>query len=205
MKIISHNTFSYLPVRKWWMRSFAWLAKCQDKDINAQMDVIDGMDIRVRFDKAGIPHFAHGFIEYEFGVYSMLSSVDAQAWAKDRHYIARVILETTPFMSEVERINQKERFEYFCYNLEYGYPRIDFYGGWPRDEWGKNVHDFYNGEPSVTEMHASIAWKHDKNALKRFLHPVNALWLKPWAKRHNREIIENAETEYVMIDFVEHE
>lgn len=205
MKIISHNTFSYLPVRKWWMRPFAWLAKCQDKDINAQMEIADGMDIRVRFDKAGIPHFAHGLIEYEGDVYDMLSRVDAHARIYDRYCIARVLLETTPFMSELERINQKEMFDDFCYNIEYGLPRFDFYGGWPRDEWGKKVCDFGTDEPSVTEMHASIAWKHDENALKRFLHPVNVLWLKPWAKRHNREIIENAETEYVMIDFVEHE
>lgn len=186
------------------MRPFAWLAKCQDKDINAQMEIADGMDIRVRFDKAEIPHFAHGLIEYEFDVYSMLSSVDAKAWVYDRHYIARVILETTPFMSEVERINQKERFEYFCCNLNYGYPRIDFYGGWPRDEWCKNVYDFYNGEPSVTENHASVAWGSSDNRLKRMFSWLPNLWIKLWAKKHNHEVMDNANKEFAMIDFVEY-
>lgn len=191
-KIISHNTFSYLPVRQWWLRPFAWMARCQDKDIDAQMKIADGIDIRVRFDEDEIPHFAHGLIEYEGEVHSLLAKLDMKAWGYDRCYIARIMLETTPFMTRYKRARQKELFWKFCKNIEFVFPRFDFYGGWPRDEWRQKVYNFRAKEPSVTEMHGSVSGN-----------KLNCLRLKVWARQHNHEIIENAKTEYVMIDFVE--
>lgn len=189
MKKISHNSFSYLSVRQWWLRPFAWMARCQDIKAGLQsLENVKGFDIRVRFDRHGAPHFAHGMIEYDGDVY----------WHLRLHLpgkcVARVMLETTPFMSRYRRAKQKEQFWVFCDYLAntVAYKNVTFYGGWPRDEWREKIYDFHTQEPKVTEMHGSVSGN-----------KLNCLRLKSWAKKHNHEIIENAETEYVMIDFVE--
>lgn len=191
-KIISHNTFSCLPVRQWWLRPFAWMARCQDKRLGTQLFTykIRGIDIRVRFDKDGKPRFAHGLAEYGYGAMHSLRPV----LTTGRITTARVLLETTPFMTRYQRARQKELFWIFCDTLKDKYPHITFYGGWPRDEWRQKVYDFGSKEPEVTEMHGSVSGS-----------KLNCLRLKSWARKHNREIIENAKTEWAMIDYVEYQ
>lgn len=184
-KIISHNTFSYLPVRQWWLRPFAWMARCQDLlDMGA-----DGYDIRVRF-RDGEAVFAHGLIEYDDSVSLWLKHIRTATKGKP----VRVLLETTPFMSRRQRAEQKALFWVFCDRISDLYRNVTFYGGWPRDEWRCKVYDFGTKEPDVTEMHGSVSGN-----------KLNCLRLKSWARKHNHEIIENAKTEYVMIDFVEYQ
>lgn len=189
-KIISHNTFSCLPVRQWWLKPFAWMARCQDKRMGIQLFTykVRGIDIRIRFDKDGKPHFAHGLAEYGYDAMRSLN----HALTTRRITMARVMLETTPFMTRYQRARQKELFWVFCDTLKDKYPDITFYGGWPRDEWRQKVYDFETKEPSVTEMHGSVSGC-----------KLNCLRLKAWARKHNSEIIENAKTEYVMLDYVE--
>ena len=38
MIIGSHNSWSYLPPKHWWMRPFAFMARCQSCDIQAQYE-----------------------------------------------------------------------------------------------------------------------------------------------------------------------
>lgn len=189
-KIISHNSWSYLPVRQWWLKPFAWMARCQDIRAGLQSWVsVEGFDIRVRFDKYGAPHFAHGLIEYDGDVYWHL-----RLNLPDKR-VARVTLETTPFMSCYQRAKQKELFWIFCDYLAntVAYKNVTFYGGWPRDEWRQKAYEFGTKEPDVTEMHGSVSGN-----------KLNCLRLKSWARTHNREIIENAKTEWVMLDFIEY-
>lgn len=48
----SHNTFSYLPAKHWWVTILKPWYKCQSKDIIEQIDSgIRFFDIRVRFNK----------------------------------------------------------------------------------------------------------------------------------------------------------
>lgn len=61
----SHNTMSYLPVAKWWMKPFNIFSKCQDLDILKQLDLgIRHFDIRIRSNDKGEWCFAHGLVEY---------------------------------------------------------------------------------------------------------------------------------------------
>lgn len=188
-KIISHNSFSYLPVKQWWLKPFTWIARCQDIDLHSQSlyENVEGIDLRIRFDKDDTPVIAHGLVNYKIDFWEELNNENIK--------VARVILETTPFMSKYQRAHQKALFWKVCDILEsiWGH-MIVFYGGWPRDEWRKKVYNFKTKEPEVTEMHGSVSGC-----------KLNCLWLKRWAKKHNKEIIDNCKTEYAMIDFVEYD
>ena len=79
MNKASHNTMTYLPVRQWWLRPFAFMARCQSKDIKDQCRITGFFDIRVRFRfHKGIPTpvFAHGLAEYKFdpGVFTTIQT-----------------------------------------------------------------------------------------------------------------------------------
>ncbi len=65
MSISSHNTMTYLTPKKWWMKIFSFVAKCQDKTLQEQYDLgVRTFDIRVTYVD-GILHFAHGLIVYD--------------------------------------------------------------------------------------------------------------------------------------------
>lgn len=121
-RIMSHNTWSYLPVRQWWLRPFRRLAQCQEVSAQEQMRTLEagGFDLRVRFDREGQPHFAHGLIEYEGDVFEELlradciHGVDRQQDRNLNPFYVRVLLETTPLMSRYTRAFQEMRFWSFC-------------------------------------------------------------------------------------------
>lgn len=63
--IASHNTFSYLPVQKWWMKLLSPWHRCQNEGLIAQLaNGVQYLDIRVRFTKEGKPVFVHNNITY---------------------------------------------------------------------------------------------------------------------------------------------
>lgn len=76
----SHNTFSYLPVSKWWMNLLTPWHRCQSVGIIAQIWTykVRYLDIRIRFVN-GEPVFVHNNITYKVlgGVKSFLAWVAA--------------------------------------------------------------------------------------------------------------------------------
>lgn len=46
--IASHDTYTYLPPRHWWMRPFTWLWRTQDLNIDDQKTAgVSYLDIRM--------------------------------------------------------------------------------------------------------------------------------------------------------------
>lgn len=190
MRTISHNTFSYLPVANFWMRPFAFIAKCQSMSIDEQMDIVSGIELRVRFVD-NKPVLAHGLIRYKgANIKGILYAINK---CVTEPFYVRVLLGTTPFMSEEERAEQKTLFRNFCEELSNTYCNLTFWGGWARDEWRNKIFDFKTREPRVTEMHGSVSGN-----------KLNCLRLKAYAQRNNAKIIESTNTEYVMLDFIEY-
>ena len=70
----SHNSWSYLPVRKWWMKPLIFAAKCQDLNIKDQYNIynVRCFDLRIRFDENDGLIVAHGIIEYDINVIELL-------------------------------------------------------------------------------------------------------------------------------------
>lgn len=192
MKKISHNTMSYRPIRQWWLRPLAWIGRCQSMNDTEQLiEGVQGFDLRVRFDRHGKPVFAHGLLEYEGDVMSTLTALNRIMSGTD-YFSVRLLLETTPLMSAGERAYQYELFKEFCEYCELRLTNLRWWGGWARDDWRCCIYKFAGQEPSVTEMHGSVSGC-----------KLNCLWLKSWARKHNREIIGNAQTDCVMLDYIE--
>lgn len=139
LKVIgSHNTMSYLPVKNKWLKLVNKLfAQCQDKDIDAQIDVgVRCFDLRVYLDKDNKWKFAHGLINYdgydiEYVVAHLASVI------KDKCYV-RIILE--------KKCNDGDSIEFkkLCASLEHIYDEIIFIGGYRKKDW-KLLYDFLNG------------------------------------------------------------
>lgn len=62
----SHNSWSYLPVKHWWIRPFSFIYKCQEVDIKTQYSKYNTrcFDLRIRFNKKGDLILAHGLAEF---------------------------------------------------------------------------------------------------------------------------------------------
>lgn len=192
-RIMSHNTWSYLPVRQWWLRPFRRLAQCQEVNDTEQLSLgVRGFDLRVRFDRDGTPHFAHGLMEYTGqDVYDTLEYLNRIGFGVDPKFSVRVLLETTPLTLRYERSFQKYQFWKFCDTCKDRYRNLHFWGGWPRDEWRGKVYAFCTIEPNVHEAHASVSGCR-----------LNVLRLRSWAQRHNAAILQEHPAGYVMIDYI---
>lgn len=93
----THNSMSYLPVRKWWMKPMAMFARCQDKTIDEQIKQgCRYYDLRVRFDDETNKFiFAHGLVEYDgCGLFEVLKKLRGASRAKNTNIYIRLMLET---------------------------------------------------------------------------------------------------------------
>ena len=68
MNIGSHNSLSYLRPKKWWMRPFHFMARCQDIDFVDQYILgARVFDLRISFDRKhfGKVQVRHGSMEFD--------------------------------------------------------------------------------------------------------------------------------------------
>ena len=196
MTIASHNTFTYLPVRQWYLKPFAFMARCQREDFGGQW--LAGarlFDIRVRFDKKGYPVICHGLMEYDAEptfLDNILRYMDYGCF--------RVVLE----VGKRRRRDawQEHCFYRFCEHLEFSYPYLVFFGGNDRTDWGCQhpIYRFHNPSEDLDDKYASatnlfpLRWM-------RHLDDLCPIW---YAKLYNRKNIEAGTThDWLFIDFVD--
>ena len=188
----SHNSWSYLPPRRWWMRPIAFMAKCQCVDIRTQYERygVRCFDLRVRFNKYGQGIVAHGIVEYCFTaskIYEDLAWLDAQG-----DCYVRVIHEVRTVKQYKNR--QRNLFRNFCERLEDEYKNIRFWCGRELFCWGYDYHFPGYDEPTCEERYASVC-------------PpklVDDWW--PWlfARLHNRAALSaGTKKDILLIDFVD--
>lgn len=173
----SHNSMSYLPVRKWWMKPFAWVARCQHKDICEQYDSgVRLFDLRVAFGRNGKLHFRHGLIGYKGDVNQVLWLLNS--WGD---VTVRIILE--------ERNSDWDSvFRYYVSLWEQSYPDIKFVCGVRKYGWTQLC-----GLPQIeNEM---LQWCASMQGGK-----LCALYPWRWAKRHAE--VPHSERMYLLKDFV---
>lgn len=174
MILASHNTMTYLPPKKWWMKIFKPIYQCQDKDIKQQLDKgVRYFDIRIAFDKWGNPEFRHGLVAFKGNVYDIMDLLPDGV-------VCRIVLErVTDELDYTLFIN-------FCKHIKNKYPNIIFTCG----EYKKTkevIYDFGQYVP-VVEMYGSVRGE----GLER-------IFPKLYAKRHHWELFSD---DYLMIDFV---
>lgn len=192
MRLASHNTLSYLPPKKWWLRPLKFMARRQSVPLETQYRVygIRFFDFRVSFDKDGDVIFKHGLFEYKSDktIYEYLNWLINQG---DNKIIVRILLEE--FKQNAEK---EEKFRELCSNLESIYPTIKFCGGTYKR--GNQVYKFKKYKNiSYTELHSSVT--NTYGWVDEFF---------PWvyAKLKNKYNIKrmenNKDFNYLMIDFV---
>ena len=188
MVIGSHNSWSFLKPRKWWMRLLGFTAKCQRKNIMEQYEDynVRMFDLRVRFyEHTHIVKPVHGFIEYYSFIYNDLD------WLNDKGDVAiRVILDvrTKKQYTQLQRYCFKE----FCEQLVEKYPNIKFVCG---DNLYNHQNEYNFGNPlSIEELYSSVRKP-----------KIIDDWF-PWiyAKLHNKKnIAKGTDKDVLMIDFVD--
>lgn len=208
MKLASHNTFTFLTPRTWWMRLLAFTARCQRVNFDKQLDCGAQMfDLRVRFkddpswhtgSRTGSrPIVCHGLIEYESWpkVVDALQRLNDKGRESDIPFYLRVILEKRKPTEQ-----DKERFRDLCQVLKHYHHNIIFFGGNDRSDWSCQhpVYDFGTSMPDIDEEHASTT------ALFPRFPRLDDLWPWLYAKLFNHRNIQAGTThEWLMIDFVD--
>lgn len=100
----SHNTLSYLPVRRWWMRPLAVFARCQERTLEEQIGRgCRYFDLRVREVDDGLWVPAHGLVEYDGSVWAALDRIRCLSLETGRECYVRVMLEAVRDATAKER------------------------------------------------------------------------------------------------------
>ena len=189
MVLGSHNSWSYLPVTRWWMRPFAFMARCQSLNIWQQYDLgVRCFDLRIRSDRDGALQVAHGCVVYKIDLFKL------DAWLgwlnKKGDVMVRVIHEVRTGRRYTDR--ERELFEDTVQYFVEKHPKIRFWCGRNLYNW-KRDYDFIN-DPSCDEKYASVCpprW-------------IDDWWPWRFAKAHNHEIREaGTDKDVLLIDFVE--
>ena len=191
----SHNTFSYAEPLQWWLRPFAFVARCQNRTLTEQVEAgIRIFDLRIRQDKNGEWVIAHNAFIYTRGLDTIkrkLSWLDGKA--RDGGYIVYVRVLHEVRNSRQERQSSSVAFNSLCDWMQHEYRHIMFFGGQRTMDWRQDYVFPTAGDIDYIERHASVRWP-------KWLH----WWPWLYAHLHNEEI----EKEYqdkpdvVFIDFV---
>ena len=193
-KLASHNTWSYLKPKRFWMRPFSFMARCQEVDVRQQwLAGARCFDLRVRFDKKGNPYICHGLMRYKGDVFKLLEELND--YAQEKHEVAyvRVMLEDNMFC-DVEY--QEAMYYPFCSKVERAasFTHIKFFGGWTKMGWrDRLIYNFGGGEPSIVEKHSSVCGNYF----------FSALYPKAYAKKNNEQNkASSVDPHWLMIDFM---
>lgn len=186
----SHNSWSYLPPRRWWMRPIAFMAKCQRVDIRKQYEQgVRCFDLRVRFNKHGLGIVAHGIVEY---CHTASQIYEDLAWLNEQGDCWVRVIHEVRTLRQYKNRNRK-LFSHFCCRLENEYTGIHFWCGRNMYGWDYDYR-FHDYEPTCDERYASVC-------------PpklIDDWW--PWlfARLHNRDILATGtQKDILLIDFVD--
>ena len=181
----SHNSWSYLPVRRWWMRPLAFMARCQRVDIRTQYYMgVRCFDLRIRYVKWK-RQVAHGIVSYDITEEQLIKDLEFLDAKQD--CMVRVLHETRTHRQHTRSL---PFFQSTCYTNSSRFPNIRWWCGRNLVDWTKD-YDF-GDDPTYDEQYASVSCK----------------WLAwwPWlyARLRNRKIRERGtDQEILLIDYVD--
>lgn len=188
----SHNTFTYLRPKQWWLRPFAFIAKCQSNPVDIQIqNGVRCLDLRVRTNKDGeieVPHNAFVYIKGKDRIKKLLYHIYLSIPEGEQVHI-RVLHEVRN--KKQEKYSNKESFENFCLwleSLEEDFPNIKFFGGQRIMDWRQDFVFPREDEIQYVEKHASVAWP-------KWFH----WWPWLYAKLYNKRIVEEYKNKDVVL------
>lgn len=191
----SHNTFSYAEPLQWWLRPFAFVARCQSETLTEQVAAgIRVFDLRIRQDKNGEWIIAHNAFIYTRGLDAieyMLGWLDGKA--REGGYLVRVRVLHEVRNRRQARQSSSVAFNGLCDVMCHKYHHILFFGGQRTMDWQQDYVFPTVGDIDYIERHASVRWP-------KLLH----WWPWLYARLHNEEIEEEYQEkpDVVFMDFL---
>lgn len=152
MIVGSHNSWSYLPPKHWWMWPFHFMAKCQRVDIREQYEKygVRCFDLRIRWKKWKM-QVAHGIVEYDI---SEKQLKDNLAFLNDKgDCFVRIIHEAR---TKKQYDKSVEFFKSFCYVSVSDYHNIKFWCGRNLYDWTCDYNFRYR--PTCDEKYSSVCY-----------------------------------------------
>lgn len=74
--LAAHNTFTYLPIRKWYMKILAFACRCQSLTVQEQYNAgVRIFDLRIDMD-GNTPRICHGLCEFSGDPIELLKPID---------------------------------------------------------------------------------------------------------------------------------
>lgn len=192
MKIMSHNSWTFLKPRTFLGRIFNFTAKCQSKDIQEQYEKynVRCFDLRLKLDKYNKATLAHGLFEYKI---DNLKN-DLEYLNSKGDVSIRVLLEVRNSSQDTEI--QRNWFIKYCKELEDDFQNLRLFGGYPTYNGVLQYFKFKNGLiPSMDGQHASWTTKCK----------IDDLWPWLYAKINNKKSYKReTDAEFLSLDFVEY-
>ena len=184
MKLGTHNSMSYLPVKKWYLAPFKFIAKCQSICLKKQYELGARLfDLRVSFDKYNNVEFRHGYMAFKGDVFMTLEYLNS---LRDDIYV-RVILE-----NDKPNITQSSLFRNFCTVIETYYKNIQFFAGNRKCDW-KVIYKFKVEDLIIEQKVSSMQGSR-----------INGIWPWLYAKLHNKKSYKEAKkNRWILMDFIE--
>lgn len=152
MVLGSHNAWSYLPVKNWWIRPFSFIYKCQEVDIKTQYNLYKSrcFDLRIRFNKKGEMVIAHGLAVFKITEKELWEQLE---WLDSRtDCYLRVIHETRT--KRQHTVQSTALFQAFCNELELKLKHTIL---WCGENLYDNEEDYIFGNyPRCLELYSSV-------------------------------------------------
>lgn len=185
----SHNSWTYLPTKKWWMKLLSFTARCQNISIQEQYNLgVRCFDLRVKFTKEGFLKIAHGLIEYKYSTLDLCKDLEWLNKQSDVVYI-RVLHEIRK-----KKEYTKESVEYFrdfLIQSENYFKNLKFWCG--RNLYNWNIDYKFSFEPTCEDAYASTT---TPNYLDDW-------WPWLYAFINNKKILnKGTDKDILLIDFV---
>ncbi|WP_289700543.1 hypothetical protein [Duncaniella muris] len=163
MKLGSHNSFTYLPPKHWWMYPFIPIARCQSKSIIDQYKLgARWFDLRIRYDKHDRLIVAHGLMVYKADVETVCLmlhylNIEAHYFVQEPIYI-RVLYEMSSKDKSRKAKDHELQFIGFCSFIQNRFQYLTFIGGQRKYDW-KLLHNFNTQPPQSIDMYSSCTWR----------------------------------------------
>ncbi len=187
VKLGTHNSLSYHKPAQWWLRPFAWMARCQDLSIRQQWDAgVRYFDIRVKYDKGGTPKSGHGLVTYDVLPWDVLGLLEGYAARDGGEVVVRLFHEN----SRRDPRRHAAEFREFCTAAvaQFG-KHVTFVEGGCR-------HNYYN--VLVDDVPARVCYA------EYWRQKLCIPFPRRWARRNNHRLHRgDSAEEYSIYDFVE--
>lgn len=183
----SHNSFSYLPVKRWYMRWSRPWARCQSKTITEQIATgVRYFDMRVRFNGDGSVRLVHNSIEFK--PYNLEESLHL---INECECHMRLVLD---IRSDVDADQERMFFEYVK-TIQEKYPQIKLHVQIAARGW-IDIPEWSSAPFEITENHVSVVGYNVKNLAKYKGIP------EAYARDNNEDIKREFKGNCLLIDFV---